>query len=111
MFTPAKPSLLVVGKGTDEIIAYGTTQLLRVRQIGEIYLMENLQTVNGEAVWRVVVRADGDNARAEIFQAITDANKSAAKMMVEIYHERKRREAASGDGLPGLAQGAEPADV
>lgn len=66
-----------------DVIAYGTTRLLRVRRITDhVYHVENLRSTRGVETpdivvehWTVVARTDGPHARGEALDWLTVANK------------------------------------
>ena len=65
-------------------IAYGTTRMLRVRQVGRVYLLEQLKFVDGTERWSIVARADGPQAREEAIGALIDANIKVEQHLVTI---------------------------
>ena len=75
------------------ILAMGTCRILRLKQIGAIFLVENRVAVHpetGEETWRVVSKATGEDARMEAMKWMCDANKS----VIDTWrNDRKRRQA------------------
>ncbi len=70
-------------------IAYGTTRILRVRQVGRIYLLEQLKFVDGDERWSVIARADGPKARDEAIGALIDANIKTEQHLVSIRAKKR----------------------
>lgn len=72
----------------NDVIAYGTTRLLRVRRITDhVYHVENLRFTRGvetpdivDEHWTVVARTDGPRARGEALAFCTVANKQIVEM-------------------------------
>ena len=68
-------------------ISYGTCRSIRARQIGQIFILEQLQIKDGQERWMSIAKSEGPDARNEILAALNGANEQMERHFVAI---RKR---------------------